>query len=147
MPAESYPRYSSRLSPSMRTFAVSLGPIYPTMPHIFQPFFFLIFLRRMLYLLTPPLDVLLLHPADGQCPFRNIFRDGGACTDRGATAHLDRSHQLHIRSHKDPIPDDRLMFLESIIVTDDRPSADVDALLQVGNLRYRPDDWLSNPCR
>src|SRR5439155_14317720 len=33
-PAESYPRYSSRLNPSTSTDAASLGPTYPTIPHI-----------------------------------------------------------------------------------------------------------------
>src|SRR3954454_21817613 len=33
-PAESYPRYSSRRSPSRTTSNESCGPTYPTMPHI-----------------------------------------------------------------------------------------------------------------
>jgi hypothetical protein len=33
-PAESYPRYSSRRSPSRTTASASCGPTYPTMPHI-----------------------------------------------------------------------------------------------------------------
>src|SRR5581483_10997085 len=34
MPAESYPRYSSRLSPSRMTGTTRFLPTYPTMPHI-----------------------------------------------------------------------------------------------------------------
>src|ERR1700722_10904426 len=34
IPAESYPRYSSRLKPSRMTETTSLGPTYPTIPHI-----------------------------------------------------------------------------------------------------------------
>src|SRR5438477_6142600 len=34
MPAESYPRYSSRFSPSMMTGTTRLLPTYPTIPHI-----------------------------------------------------------------------------------------------------------------
>jgi hypothetical protein len=33
-PAESYPRYSSRRSPSRTTSNESFGPTYPTIPHI-----------------------------------------------------------------------------------------------------------------
>src|SRR4030042_3434044 len=78
------------------------------------------FFTTVLYFFTPPLDVLLFHPADRQRPFWYILRDRGAGTDRGIVSHLDRSHQLHIRPHKNPIADDRLVFLESIIVTEDR---------------------------
>src|SRR5215207_5467795 len=34
IPAESYPRYSSRRSPSRTTSRASCGPTYPTIPHI-----------------------------------------------------------------------------------------------------------------
>ncbi len=85
-----------------------------------------VLLMVKLHLLAPPSDVLLLHTADGERSFRNILRYGGAGTDRGSTSHFDGSHQLHIRSHKDAITDDRLMFLESIIVAGDGPSPDVD---------------------
>src|SRR5262245_30811495 len=33
-PAESYPRYSRRRSPSMSTGTTSLGPMYPMIPHM-----------------------------------------------------------------------------------------------------------------
>jgi hypothetical protein len=33
-PAESYPRYSSRFNPSMRTGVATRGPMYPTIPHM-----------------------------------------------------------------------------------------------------------------
>src|ERR1043165_1288378 len=34
MPAESYPRYSSRFNPSMRRGDAVFDPTYPTIPHI-----------------------------------------------------------------------------------------------------------------
>ncbi len=34
MPAESYPRYSSRSSPSSRILSQAFGPTYPMMPHM-----------------------------------------------------------------------------------------------------------------
>src|SRR5207253_10773663 len=37
-PAESYPRYSSRFSPSRIRPTASLSPTYPTMPHIDSAF-------------------------------------------------------------------------------------------------------------
>src|SRR5580704_4942098 len=35
IPAESYPRYSKRRSPSIMTGTTAFLPTYPTMPHIF----------------------------------------------------------------------------------------------------------------
>src|SRR6266481_7051350 len=39
MPAESYPRYSKFLMPSMRRGAAFLFPMYPNIPHIFRILF------------------------------------------------------------------------------------------------------------
>src|SRR5512137_780482 len=80
----------------------------------------------MLYLRTPTSDVLLLGPADRQRPSRNIFRDRRPRANRGILAHLDRRHEFHVRSHKDPIADDRLMLLDPVVIAGNGPSADVD---------------------
>ena len=36
IPAESYPRYSRRLNPSMMTGTTFFGPTYPTIPHMYR---------------------------------------------------------------------------------------------------------------
>jgi len=82
----------------------------------------------MFYPLPPPLDIPLLRSADRQRPSWNIPCDGGPRTNRRTISHFDGGYKLHVRSHKNPVTDDRLMLLEPIIITDDRSSADVHTL-------------------
>ena len=79
-----------------------------------------------IHLFVPSPDVPLLHPADGERSLGNILCHGGTRRNRGLVSHCDRCHQFHIRSHKDPVTDNRRMLLKSIVVTGDRACADID---------------------
>ena len=96
------------------------------MPHMLQPFFFLSFLRRSPIFLFQPLMFFCFTRLMASAPSGTSLVIGGACADGGVISHFHRGHQLHIRSDKDPITDDRLMFLESIVVAGDGPGPDID---------------------
>src|SRR5262245_17299223 len=75
-PAESYPRYSSRRSPSINTGTTSFGPMYPMIPHInvvplSLPVGFFRFALRALAL-DPAVDVSLRPGADRERSRRHV---------------------------------------------------------------------------
>ena len=57
---------------------------------------------------------------------RHILGQRGACTDRRATADLDRCDQLAIRPDKGIILDNRPVLVGTIVIAGDRACTDID---------------------
>src|SRR5467141_35043 len=85
-PAESYPRYSSRFSPSMRMGTMLRLAIAPTIPHMRFAFRLLLLCRPL-----PARNRHLLHAREGQLACRSVLGERGSCTERRAPAHAHRS--------------------------------------------------------
>src|SRR5512138_3822766 len=98
-PAESYPRYSSRRSPSSRISAASRRPTYPTMPHMLTA----PFLPRTALPLRPSVLVLLGGARDREGVRRDVAGDGRARRDDGPAPHRDRRHQHGAAADEDPV--------------------------------------------
>src|SRR5574337_1742541 len=126
-PAESYPRYSRRLSPSKRTGTTFLCPTYPTIPHIALP---LPFFRPKCCSEAGLID--LLGSAKRQRIGRHILCDGRSGGNDGASAHRDRRHEARIAAYKHIVFDHGLMFGKTLIVAGDRPGANIDTLSDAG---------------
>src|SRR5574337_2088109 len=104
-PAESYPRYSSRLSPSRRTGTTFLCPTYPTIPHIALP----------LSVSGPKCRsrAALIHlscPTECQRIGRHVLGDGRSGGDDCTPSHRDRRHEDDIAAHKYVVADDCLVL-------------------------------------
>src|SRR5512139_2127489 len=133
IPAESYPRYSSRRRPSTRTSTHGLGPVYPTMPHISL----LPLLRRgdrkprllqQLRLLpgNPQVECLLLRPAQRQRVRGDALRDRGPGADQRPLPHGDRRDQHRVAPDEHPVAEDGLVLGDPVVVAGDRPRPHVD---------------------
>src|SRR5438309_3390176 len=135
-PAESYPRYSSRFSPSRIRPTASLSPTYPTMPHIDSA----LLAARPAALGPAVLDDLLGAP-DGEGARRDVPGDRGAGADVGALADREGRHQARVRADKRAVPDAGLVLGDAVVVAGDRPGADVHRLADgrvadVGEMRH-----------
>src|SRR5438105_8569762 len=125
-PAESYPRYSSRRKPSMRTGTTSLGPMYPIIPHIPCTSLDSLFLiPTLLFVLYPAVDVPLFAGAHRQRARGNIFADRGAASHVGAFPNRDRRDELCVAAHEGIVFDHSPIFFHGAVVAGDRPCADV----------------------
>src|SRR5687767_1203071 len=103
--------------------------MYPMIPHIF------VFLdpcsglrRRALFPLDPALDIRLLAAGDAEGSRRDILRNRRARSHVGALADRDRRNQLRIAPDEGTVLDDRLVFSDAVVVTGNRPRADVDVV-------------------
>src|ERR1035437_2290366 len=147
-PAESYPRYSSRRSPSMRIGTTSLGPIYPMIPHIAFNFSLLTF--AFCLLLDPALDVPLLARADRERAGGHVHADRGAAADIRTLADRHRRDELRIAADEGIVFDYRRVLLHAVVVARDRAGADVHTcadrgvaeIRQVHRLRSGPEHGL-----
>src|SRR5574337_695623 len=103
-PAESYPRYSSRLSPSRRTGTTFLCPTYPTIPHIALP----------------------LSVSGPNC------RTRAALIHLSCPPECQRIARHVLGDAQYVVADDCLVLGKPIIVAGNRPGADVDTLSDSG---------------
>src|SRR5450759_4563503 len=102
-PAESYPRYSRRRSPSMRIGTTSLSPIYPMIPHMVQT---PEMLRSLLpVLLDPTLFIDLLAARDPERARRHVLDDRRARGDIRPLADAHGSHQLRVAADERAVLD------------------------------------------
>src|SRR6267143_3299639 len=134
-PAESYPRYSSRRSPSMRTGTTSLGPIYPMIPHIFANLAgphprsptrshrsarvypeqdvetrrSLTFSCLRLLFVDPTFDVSLFAGRHRQGAGGHVFPDCRSAADVRALADRDRRDQLRVAAYERAVFDHGLI--------------------------------------
>src|SRR3954447_7553897 len=96
IPAESYPRYSRRFSPSNRRWATSLFPTIPTIPHM-------VLLGRfpghaLAEAASPAGDTLLLAALQGEAVRLDVTSDHRPCADDGAVADGNRRDQGRVRT-------------------------------------------------
>src|SRR5881394_19764 len=139
-PAESYPRYSRRLSPSTSTGTILRSAIAPTIPHIVllasrsarEPAFPPGQLLRLLLRPLPPGHRDLLRPLERELARRRFFRDRRACADRrvGTDAHGRDEH--HAGADEHAVADRRLVLVRAVIVAGDRAGADVHVATNLG---------------
>src|SRR5882672_9556874 len=117
-PAESYPRYSSRRSPSTMTGTASLDPTYPTMPHMVLESVFPVRLRRHRLGGGGPLGPLrctslakrgrptgldgLPGAAEGEGARGHVLRDGAARADVRAFADRDGRDERGVAADEGP---------------------------------------------
>src|SRR4051794_24581399 len=106
IPAESYPRYSSRFSPSMITGVASPAPLYPTMPHILSPLLFK----------SPAFLVDLRGPGNRQRIGGDVLRHRRPGRHQGIPPDGHRRHQLHVASDEYVVADDRPVFPDAVVV-------------------------------
>src|SRR2546426_325294 len=132
-PAESYPRYSIRRRPSMRTGTTGFEPMYPMIPHI------AVFLGLRLVLaasgfpaLDPPVHVRLAPPRDAQRPVRNVLRNRRAGGHVGPLADTHGRNQLRVAADERPVFDDRRVLLRPVVVAGYGSGADIHPLADGG---------------
>src|SRR6478672_9466375 len=135
MPAESYPRYSSRLSPSNRRCATSDFPTIPTIPHIRL-------LRRLArHPLTETLGpagyALLLVALDREAVGLDIAGDDRSGADNRAVADGHRCDQRGVRADERSGADHCLVLAEAVVIAGDGARTDVGARadLSVADIR------------
>src|ERR1044071_1383768 len=128
-PAESYPRYSIRRRPSMRTGTTGFEPMYPMIPHI--PVF--LGLRLVLVALGfsafhPAGHVRLAAAGDAERAVRNVRGDRRAGCHVGPLADTDGRNQLGVAADERPVLDNRGVLLRPVVVAGDRAGADIHPL-------------------
>src|SRR5215831_3944083 len=121
-PAESYPRYSRRLSPSTTMSTAVLSPMYPTMPHISPVSRVLLSfaLRR-----HPALACRLRGARNGERSRRHVLGDDGARAHVCAVADRDRRHEARIGADEGTCAHDRLVLGDTVVVAGDGTGAEI----------------------
>ena len=67
-----------------------------------------------------------------QCIGFHVFGDRGAGGNRSAVVYSEGGDEFSIGADKDIVADDRFMFINPVVVTGDRPGADVDPFADLG---------------
>src|SRR5437667_7733606 len=125
-PAESYPRYSSRFSPSSGSGTASWLPLYPMMPHMAASSA-LVFPGLLPPRLSPARLNHLSGPPERQRVRRDILRHDRARRDHGPAPDRDRRHQGHVAADEGVFPDHRPVLVVPVIVARDGARTDIDA--------------------
>src|SRR5260363_84103 len=128
MPHESYPQYSRRLNPSIKTGTILCRAIALTMPHIevSKWLLFKIFFRTFF---RPPVAQSgnLRFFIQRERAFGNVFPNRRSGGNRCAARNAHRRDQLRIRADKNIVFDHCAMFARAVVVARDGASAGVDA--------------------
>src|SRR5512145_3118490 len=117
-PHESYPRYSRRRSPSISTGTMSRRATAPTIPHMGSG----LFPARL-----PGRNGNLPCARHGKLVCGRVLVDGRAGADVGAARDAHRRDQRGVRADEAVVLDHRAMLGRTVVVTGDRPGADVHA--------------------
>src|SRR5690348_10899964 len=124
IPAESYPRYSSRLSPSNSRCATSDLPTIPTIPHI-------LLCRFPCHPLSEPPcpagDPFLLAALDGKAVRLHVASYHRARPDNRAVADPHRRDQGRVGSDEGALADLRPVLAKAVVIAGDGARANVRA--------------------
>src|SRR5947209_4212973 len=126
MPAESYPRYSSRFNASTIESATGVVPRIPTMPHmvpsLVSGFHALIGAAKIL----GPAGLLDLAPTpERQRVGRDILRNDRTRADISTRTDLYRCDERRIRADKGVVADLRAVLRIAVVIAGDRAGADI----------------------
>src|SRR6266850_337651 len=132
-PAESYPRYSIRRRPSMRTGTTGFEPMYPMIPHIAVFLGFRLVLAALGFpAFHPAVHVRLAPPGDAEGAVWHVLGNRRAGCHVGTLADSHWGDQLTITADECPVLDDRRVLLRPVVVAGDGSGADIHPLADGG---------------